>query len=95
MTLLVTAALMLVTSLSSPSRAQQTLPVVIPQARAVLAAIAAKEFAKVEEQFTDEMKAALPARPAGGDLASAADRPARSSAAARTRESGASPTSRW
>jgi hypothetical protein len=61
MTPLVTVALMLVTSLPSPSRAQQPPPDVIPQARAVLTAIAANEFAKVEDQFTPEVKAALPA----------------------------------
>jgi uncharacterized protein len=61
MTWLVTAALMLVTSLSSQSSGQQTPPDVVPQARAVLAAIAANEFAKVEGRFTPEMTAALPA----------------------------------
>ena len=61
MTWLVMAALMLVTSLSSQSSAQQTPPDVSPQARAVLAAIAANEFAKVEDRFTPEMTAALPA----------------------------------
>jgi hypothetical protein len=52
MTWLVTAALMLVTSLSSQSSAPQTPPDVIPQARAVLAAIAANEFAKVEDSLS-------------------------------------------
>ena len=61
MTLLVTAGLMLVISLPLPARAQQPPPDVVPQARAAIAAIAANEFAKVEEQFTPEMKAALPA----------------------------------
>ena len=96
MTSLVTAALMLVTSLSSQSSAQQTPPDVIPQARAVLAAIAANEFAKVEDQFTPEMTAALPAgrlaaiwtalRDSGGRVQELRHRPA-------TRA--ASPTSRW
>jgi dienelactone hydrolase len=35
-------------------------PDVVSQAQAALAAIAANEFTKVEQQFTDEMKAALP-----------------------------------
>jgi hypothetical protein len=52
MTWMVTAALMLVTSLSSQSSAPQTPPDVIPQARAVLAAIAANEFAKVEDSLS-------------------------------------------
>ena len=89
MTWLVTAALMLAISLPSPSPAQQPSPDVVAQAARGLAAIAADEFAKVEDQFTAEMKAALPARPAGGDLDDAADSGRRATrAAARTRESG-------
>ena len=60
MPFLVTAALMLVTSLPSPPRAQQPPPDVIGQAGAVLAAIVAADFTEVEEQFTPDMKAALP-----------------------------------
>ncbi len=63
-TSLVMAALMLVTSLSSPSGAQQPPADVTLQARAVLTAIGANEFAKVEDQFTLEMNGAR--RPAGG-----------------------------
>jgi dienelactone hydrolase len=59
MTALVTAALIVV-ALQSPSPAQQPPPDVVAHARAILASIVAREFAKVEEQFTSEMKAALP-----------------------------------
>jgi dienelactone hydrolase len=60
MTLLVTAALLLVSSLPSPSRAQQPPPDVISMNRAVLAALTSGEFATIEDQFTPEMKGALP-----------------------------------
>jgi uncharacterized protein len=55
------ATLVFIVLLQSPSSASQPAPDVITQARAVLASIAAKEFSKVEEQFTSDMKAALPA----------------------------------
>ena len=40
--------------------AQQPSEEVVPQARAILTAIVAGDFAQVEKQFTDEMKAGLP-----------------------------------
>jgi hypothetical protein len=40
--------------------AQQPSGDVVPQARAILTAIVAGDFAQVEKQFTDDMKAALP-----------------------------------
>jgi uncharacterized protein len=59
MSLLVTAWMAFVTILhAQPS--QSAAPDPAARARAVLAAIAAKEFAKVEEQFDDKMKGALP-----------------------------------
>ena len=60
MTSPVTAALIVVNLLLSPSAAQQPPPDVVAQARGVLAAIVAGNFTTVEEQFTGEMKAALP-----------------------------------
>jgi dienelactone hydrolase len=57
MTFLVTAALMFATSLAP---AQQPAPDPVAHAQALLASIAAKDFTKVEAQFTDAMKAALP-----------------------------------
>jgi dienelactone hydrolase len=56
----VAATLLFVTSLQSASAAEQAQSKVVAQARAVLAAIVTNEFTKVEEQFTDDMKAALP-----------------------------------
>ena len=53
------AALIVVSLLQSPSMAPQPSGVV-SQARAALAAIRANDFASVEAQFTDQMKAALP-----------------------------------
>jgi len=61
------ATLILATTLQLPSPAQQPPADVLSQARAILAAIVANDFAKVEEQFTDDMKAALPS----GQLAAA------------------------
>src|SRR5579864_3038800 len=58
MTFLVTAALLFVTNLQSP--AQQAAPGPVAHAQAILASIAAKDFTQVEDQFTAEMKAALP-----------------------------------
>jgi alpha-beta hydrolase superfamily lysophospholipase len=60
MTSLLTATLILVTILQLPSPAQQPPPDAIAHAQAVLASIVANEFASVEEQFTGDMKAALP-----------------------------------
>src|SRR5688500_15534385 len=58
---MLTAILLSVFLLQLPSPAQQPPPArVVPQAQAALAAVLAGEFAKVEEQFTDEVKAALP-----------------------------------
>jgi hypothetical protein len=51
MTSRVTAALILLTLLLSPSPGQE--PDVVAQAQAVLAAVVAGDFTKVEEQFTD------------------------------------------
>lgn len=55
------AALLLVTVLQAPSSPQQPRVDVVAQARDALAAIAAGQAARVEAQFTAEMKAALPA----------------------------------
>jgi len=60
MTLLVIATLGLVTILQSLSPAQQPSSDVIARAQAVLASIAAGEFTRVEEQFTADMKVAMP-----------------------------------
>jgi hypothetical protein len=60
MTSPVAATLIFVTILQSASPVQQPPSDVIAQARAVLASIVAKEFTKVEEQFTGDMKAAWP-----------------------------------
>jgi alpha-beta hydrolase superfamily lysophospholipase len=58
---LISVTLMFVTILQSPSPAQQPPPSdVIAHAQAVLASIVASEFTKVEEQFTGDMKVALP-----------------------------------
>ena len=59
MTLLV-LSLILATSLPAPMPAQQPSLDVVQQARAILTAIAGSDFAEVEKQFTDDMKAALP-----------------------------------
>jgi uncharacterized protein len=59
MTLLVAGPIVAVL-LQSPVASQPPSPDVVPQARSILAAIVAAEFPKVEEQFTDAMKAALP-----------------------------------
>jgi dienelactone hydrolase len=53
------ASLLLIALLQSPP-APSVSPDVVPQARAVLAAIAAGDFAHVEKQFTDDMNKALP-----------------------------------
>jgi uncharacterized protein len=60
MTLLGIATLVFVTTAQLPSPAQQPPPDVTSRAQAVFAAIAANDFPKIEEQFTAEMKAALP-----------------------------------
>ena len=60
MTSLFLATLIFVTLLQSPTPAQQPPTDVVPQAQAALAAVLAGQFARVEEQFTGEMKAALP-----------------------------------
>jgi dienelactone hydrolase len=52
--------LIFLTILQSPAPPQQAPPDALAHAQSVLAAIVAKEFTKVEEQFTAEMKAALP-----------------------------------
>jgi hypothetical protein len=54
------ASLILATIAQGPISAQQPWPDVIPQSRAILSAIVAGNFAQVEKQFTDDMKAALP-----------------------------------
>jgi dienelactone hydrolase len=59
MTLPIAAILMCVTLLQAPSPAQ-TRADAVAHAQAILAAIVAQEFTKVEEQFTGDMKAALP-----------------------------------
>jgi dienelactone hydrolase len=53
-------ALVLATFLQSPAPTQQPLSDVTAHAQAVLASIVANDFTKVEEQFTADMKAALP-----------------------------------
>jgi hypothetical protein len=58
--MLLVALLILATILQAPIPAQQPLPDVVPQSRAILTAMAAGDFAQVERQFTDDMKAALP-----------------------------------
>jgi dienelactone hydrolase len=58
MTSLLASALILATMLQAP--VLQPPPDVVSRARAILAAIVANDFAKVEEQFTSEVKAALP-----------------------------------
>src|SRR5688572_4121250 len=60
MTWSLTVALVLAATLQSPPAGQQPSPDAAPRAQAVLSAILAGEFVKVEEQFTPEMKAALP-----------------------------------
>jgi dienelactone hydrolase len=60
MTWLVTSTLILATLLQTPSPAPQPTPDVVSRARAALDAMIANDFAKIEAQFTDEMKAALP-----------------------------------
>lgn len=57
--MLIVASLILATMLQAPMPAQQSSDVV-PQARGILAAVVAGDFATVEKQFTDDMKAALP-----------------------------------
>jgi uncharacterized protein len=53
-------SLILATMLQPPIPPQRSAPDVVPQARGILTAIAAGDFATVEKQFTDDMKAALP-----------------------------------
>jgi uncharacterized protein len=59
-TSLVSATILLVAFLQSPAAPPRPARDVIVQARTVVAAIVANEFGKVEEQFTDQMKSALP-----------------------------------
>ena len=54
------AALFALVTVSSILQAPQTAADPAPRAQAVLAALAAKEFAGIEAQFNDRMKAALP-----------------------------------
>jgi hypothetical protein len=54
------ASLLMATLLHPQMPAQQPSEEVVPQARAILTAIVAGDFAQVEKQFTDEMKAGLP-----------------------------------
>jgi len=58
MSLLVTALMVFVTFSQEPAAAQPGDPK--PRAAAIIAALAAKDFTKVEDQFDDKMKAALP-----------------------------------
>jgi len=60
MSLLVTACLVFVTFLPGQSPAQPGEADALARAREVLAAIAAKDFSKIEQQFDDKVKAALP-----------------------------------
>jgi hypothetical protein len=60
MTSALTAILTCLTLLQSPTPAQQPPTEVVARAQAALAAAVAGEFPRVEEQFTGEMKAALP-----------------------------------
>ena len=59
MTWSITAALLFTATLQSPPAGQQP-PDAALRAQAVLSSILAGEFVNVEEQFTPEMKAALP-----------------------------------
>ena len=54
------ASLIVATMLQAPIPAQRSSPDVVPQTRAILTAIVAGDFATVEKQFADDMKAALP-----------------------------------
>jgi dienelactone hydrolase len=58
--ILLVPSLILATVLQAPIPAAQPSPDVVPQARAILTAMVAGDFAEVEKQFTDRMKAALP-----------------------------------
>ncbi len=58
--ILLVASLILATMLQGPIPERRSSPDVVPQARRVLIAIVAGDFATVEQQFTDAMKAALP-----------------------------------
>ena len=60
MSLLVTACVVFVTFLPGQSPAQPGEADALARAREVLAAIAAKDFSKVEQQFDEKVKAALP-----------------------------------
>jgi dienelactone hydrolase len=59
--ILLGAPLVLATMLQAPVPAQRSSPDVVPQARGILTALVAGDFATVEKQFTNDMKAALPA----------------------------------
>jgi hypothetical protein len=54
------ASLIFATMLQAPIPARQSSPDVVPQARRILTAIVAVDFATVEMQFTTDMKTALP-----------------------------------
>ena len=58
--MLLVASVILATMLQAPIPSQRSSPDVVPQARGILTAIVAGEFATVEKHFTDDMKAALP-----------------------------------
>ena len=58
--ILLVASLIVATMLQAPIPAQRSSPDVVPQTRGILTAIVAGDFATVEKQFTDDMKAALP-----------------------------------
>lgn len=58
--ILLVASLILATMLQAPVSAQRSSSDVVPQARGILTAIVGSDFATVEKQFTDDMKAALP-----------------------------------
>jgi uncharacterized protein len=54
------ASLIVATMLQAPIPAQRSSSSVVSQTREILAAMVAGDFATVEKQFTDDMKAALP-----------------------------------
>ena len=60
MALLLASALVLLRLAQVPAAPPQPPPDLVAHAQAILALIVAQEFAKVEEQFTGEMKTALP-----------------------------------
>src|SRR5215470_922328 len=60
MPLLVLASVLFVTNLQAQPPAAQAAPDVVPHARAIVASLTAREFSKVEAEFDDKVKAALP-----------------------------------